>query len=400
MTTSNNESTEKLSVKENTVSQKNRSNPSEEIYVQRQASLASWIAKEGIDAVLFEDSENHREPAIRYFTGHPSDAVLIISADGKTALSPWDVNLAEKLAHTNISIPFTTFDRMAISAAKGLLSALKIQASSKIEIPPSTPYPLFLQYVDTLSGYDIRCHNNGAHQHAVEMRAIKDCFELTAIRKACSITDSIIDNIEKGVKDGSITTETDAALLIERECRKAGCERTGFDTLAAGPERSYGIHCFPSYTAGAFPADGLSILDFGVVIDGYTSDVTLTIAKGELSAAQEKLVTLVEKAYKGALSCYSGGSSIKNAALKVDEIFSKGRRSMPHGLGHGIGLETHESPFVRTRVPEEALFLPGMVVTCEPGLYDSKLGGCRLENDVLITASGCEVLTHSRIIRI
>ena len=73
---------------------------------------------------------------------------------------------------------------------------------------------------------------------------------------------------------------------------------------------------------------------------------------------------------------------------------------MPHSLGHGIGLEIHEAPFVRAAASSENLFLPGMVVTLEPGLYDAETGGTRLENDVLITEKGPEVLTHSRIIRI
>ena len=87
-----------------------------------------------------------------------------------------------------------------------------------------------------------------------------------------------------------------------------------------------------------------------------------------------------------------------SAAANADEIFSKARRAMPHGLGHGIGLEIHEAPFVRQRAAPECVFKPGMIVTLEPGLYDPELGGVRLENDVLITESGNEVLTRSRII--
>lgn len=73
---------------------------------------------------------------------------------------------------------------------------------------------------------------------------------------------------------------------------------------------------------------------------------------------------------------------------------------MPHGLGHGIGLEIHEFPFVRQRAEPEIEFAPGMIVTLEPGLYDKEAGGVRLENDVLITENGNEVITHSRIIRL
>ena len=85
--------------------------------------------------------------------------------------------------------------------------------------------------------------------------------------------------------------------------------------------------------------------------------------------------------------------------MKVDKIFAKAKRFMPHSLGHGIGLEAHEAPGIRLKSSQEEVFKVGMVATLEPGLYDVKLGGCRLENDILITENGPEVLTHARIIR-
>ena len=119
-----------------------------------------------------------------------------------------------------------------------------------------------------------------------------------------------------------------------------------------------------------------------------------------MSKTQEELILLVEKAFKKGLDLYKKGISIRTAAAKVDEIFAAGKRSMPHGLGHGIGLEIHEFPFVRQRAEPEIEFAPGMIVTLEPGLYDKEAGGVRLENDVLITENGNEVITHSRIIRL
>ena len=206
--------------------------------------------------------------------------------------------------------------------------------------------------------------------------------------------------IEEKIKTGEIKTESDVALLIERELRANGCQRTGFDTLAAGPERSFAIHAFPGYTNAAWPAQGLSILDFGVVYNGYTSDTTLTVAKGELTEGQEKIVRLVQKAADECLKLYVPGKTIVDAAKKADNVFAAEKMKMPHTLGHAIGLEIHEFPRVSTKVDPELTFAPGMILTLEPGLYDPKHGGCRLENDVLITAEGNEVITHSKIIRI
>ncbi|MBR5966294.1 MAG: aminopeptidase P family protein [Treponema sp.] len=367
------------------------------IYSDRRERFIQKMKSENIDAVIFEDSEDHRDPNVRYFSGHPSDAALVINQSGACVLIPWDDNLARQNAFVDKIIPSTRYERNTLRAIKAVLGTMKF-SSQKIEISPATPYPKFLEYVDELNIYDVLCKEKGVHSYAQEMRQCKDEYEIECVKEAARVGDLIIAQIEKQIKAGKIKTETDVALLIERECRARGCERTGFDTLAAGPERSFAIHAFPGYTAGAWPAKGLSILDFGVVYKGYTSDTTLTVAKGKLSAEQKKLLDLVQKAYNECLELYKKDVPVKAAAAKADEVFAKARRSMPHGLGHGIGLQIHEAPFVRQRADSECLFKPGMIVTLEPGLYDPDLGGVRLENDVLITESGNQVLTKSKIL--
>ncbi|MBO7175337.1 MAG: aminopeptidase P family protein [Spirochaetaceae bacterium] len=374
---------------------------------QRQRSFFQILREKKIDVAFFEDTEGRRDPSLRYFTGQPSDALLVLTAEGQSILIPWDVNMAQEMATVDAILPYTEFGRTATNALSQVLKQLELPSTVTIELPPSLPYPIYEKYqqaitqaLGTSKEIHLLCRENGVHQDAVNMRAIKDQYEINCIKRASAITDNLILLLEEGVRSGTITTEMDAALLIEGECRKAGCEGTGFDTLAAGPERSFGIHCFPPYTAGAFPATGLSILDFGVVVEGYTSDVTLTFAKGPLSPEQEKQLELVQQAYNAALEKYKNGLPIKDAAQIVDDIFAQAGRTMPHSLGHGYGLEAHEWPTVRTTQPPEALFRPGMVVTLEPGLYDTSLGGCRLENDILITPEGNEVLTKARIIRL
>ena len=209
-----------------------------------------------------------------------------------------------------------------------------------------------------------------------------------------------MDLLEHNVAAGLLPTEMDVALFIETECRKRGCEGTGFETLAAGPARSFGIHAFPAYTAEPFAGQGLSILDFGLKYRGYTTDVTLTFAREPLSQTQEKMLGLTEKAYARALSLIKDGTSAREVSLAADEVFSKARKSMPHALGHGIGLEAHEEPYLRSRSDNTSMLREGMIFTLEPGLYDPIQGGCRLENDILITAEGAEVLTNGRIIRL
>ena len=370
------------------------------IFEKRRNILIEEMKNTNIQAVVFSDNENHRNPAVRYYTNHPSDAIFILTKTGKSVLCPWDINIANQKAFVETIIPFTKFDRDEIKAVDGILKKLGLPENSRIEISPETSYLDFLDFVDRLPQYDVSCKKHGLHDFAVEQRMIKDEYEIQCTKKACEITNKIIDTIETQIKKKKIKTELEVALLIESECRKAGCERTSFETLAAGPSRSFAIHCFPSYTNGNFAENGLSILDFGVCYEGYASDVTLTIAKGKLSEKQEQMLSLVQEAFDEALKYYKKDIPVRNAAMKVDKIFAKAKMKMPHSLGHGTGLEIHEAPFVRSKASLETVFQPGMIVTLEPGLYDPELGGCRYENDIHITEDGNEVLTQSRIVRI
>lgn len=371
------------------------------IYKNRRAVLAQYLRENNTGACVFVDSEEHRDPAVAYYTGHANDCVLIIFSDGYSVLIPWDENLARQNGHFDKLVPYTRYKNSAIDATKAVLNICYTHGeNSKVELPPYLTYLEYLKFIDALSNYDCRCKEDGAHNFVVQCRMVKDDYEIECTKEAARVGDLIINEIECQIKDGRIKTETDVALLIERMLRENGCQRTGFDTLAAGPSRSFAIHAFPGYTAAQWPAQGLSILDFGVVYNGYTSDTTVTVAKGPLTEAQEKQLALVQKAYDECLKLYKPGKSIQEAAKKADSVFTTAKRKMPHTLGHAIGLEIHESPRVSSKTAPEVKFKTGMILTLEPGLYDVEIGGTRLENDVLITEDGNEVITNSRIIRV
>jgi Xaa-Pro dipeptidase len=357
---------------------------------------------------VFYDNEEHRDRAVRYFTGHPMDALLVITAAGRGMLVPWDVQMAGKMAPgvtTTLSVtPLTKFNMDAAAALKEVLPALGVVPGSRVDLAPYTSYPDYGNFSEKLEGYELLCRaKGGAHQEVITMRAVKDSTELAAIREAGRIACAIADLIEERVRDRTRTSETVVALLIEAQSRAMGAEGTSFDTLAAGPERSFGIHCFPNYTASPFgkvSGGGMSILDFGVCYQGYRSDITVTFLAPPLSSAQERLVALVDVAYHAALPLYRAGLRVREAAGAAAAVFSRDQRAMPHGLGHGVGLDIHEYPRVNVYATEETRFLADMVVTLEPGLYDTAFGGCRWENDILITTDSPEVLTRSRIVRL
>ena len=385
------------------------------VYQARLEKLWDWMAQEGIALVMFEDTEGRRDSTIRWLTGHPGDALLFLSlvlpsedqgiaAEKQNSqpsrislLMPWDLTLAKAYSRADMIISYNEFERRPKTAIKGVVEKLKIPAGSKIEIPPVTSYPAFLDFVGEMADFDIICREKSTSNHALNLRMIKDAEEIATLRKATDITNKIIDLLEKNVRSGKIKTEADAAMLIEIESRKRGCDGTGFETLAAGPDRSFGIHAFPAWTASPFAGQGLSILDFGLSFGGYTSDVTLTFVR-DPSPQQQKMVHLVEKAARLAAESLANGKEVSLVASAVDQLFAKSKKRMVHGLGHGIGLDAHEYPSVRNRPGERWELAPGMVIALEPGLYDPILGGCRLENDFVMTETGYEMLTEARII--
>ena len=143
-------------------------------YRNRQKEFAFMLQEENLAAAIFEDSENNRNSAIRYFTNHPGDAVLIITNSAETILCPWDENIAKKRAIATKIIGLTKYNRNSIKAIKEILSELNIKKDSRIDIPPTTPYPIFLKYVEALFSYNVLCRENGIHQKVDKMRAIKD----------------------------------------------------------------------------------------------------------------------------------------------------------------------------------------------------------------------------------
>ncbi len=368
------------------------------VYSDRCKLVAEELRKRQITVCMFEDTEGRRNPSVRYLSGHPSDALFFVSAEGKTALVPWDVNMAHAMAEAKEILPYTDFARSVPDAIIGLGKHWALPESSVVALPSATPYPLYVSYMEKCDGFDFSCTDDGMDEFVAGMRAIKDSEEIAIYRKVSKITDDIMDAIEKHVRAGDFKTESDVALFIERALRDAGCEATGFDTIAAGPSRSFGIHAFPSYSAASFGSNGFSILDFGVVYKGYTSDVTMTFVRGTLGDKQKTMLSLVQRAYDEAVALCKPGVQAKEPGKHVDALFKQAGFVMPHSLGHGVGLEAHEMPIMRSREDNTWELKPGQIITIEPGLYDPEAGGVRLENDVLITETGYEVLTHSRIV--
>ncbi|MBQ7288109.1 MAG: aminopeptidase P family protein [Clostridia bacterium] len=224
-----------------------------------------------------------------------------------------------------------------------------------------------------------------------DMRAIKSEDELEQIKKAQRIAErafeNILDFIRVGVSEKQIAAELDYAM------RKAGAERSAFDTIVVSGKRGALPHGEPSYKTIA-PGEFVT-MDFGAVVNGYHSDMTRTVAVGGASEAMEAVYQAVVAAQKKALAAASPNTALSvvdDAARK--EIKQAGfGEYFTHSTGHGVGLEIHEGPNLSPRA--QGTLKTGNVVTVEPGIYIPGKFGVRIEDMVYVTETGCENLTKS-----
>ncbi|MEO8678451.1 MAG: M24 family metallopeptidase, partial [Vicinamibacterales bacterium] len=189
--------------------------------------------------------------------------------------------------------------------------------------------------------------------------------------------------------------EREIAAMIETELRRVGFDKPAFDTIvAAGPNSA-----MPHHRAGdrVLQAGDLVILDFGGMLDGYAVDLSRTITVGRPGSRERRLLEDVAEAQQAAFKAVTVGrpaTTVDDAARKILEGKGLGE-AFSHGTGHGLGLEIHERPRVgRWRAGQaDELLEAGMVFTIEPGAYLPGWGGARIEDDVVVTATGAEWLT-------
>lgn len=233
-------------------------------------------------------------------------------------------------------------------------------------------------------------------------RVVKDAGEVAILREAGALLSAILQGVMADLAVGM--REMDVAASLESGMRRVGFMRPAFDTIvASGPAAA-----LPHARAGTrVLADGdLVVLDFGGVYNGYCVDLTRTISVGEPDRTRRHLYDSVREAQAAALAAVGPGVSaadVDAAARAILERRGYGE-AFVHGTGHGLGLEVHEAPRIgrprpssspagRTNLPEPATLATGMVITIEPGAYLPGLGGVRIEDDVLVTSTGHDLLT-------
>lgn len=222
------------------------------------------------------------------------------------------------------------------------------------------------------------------NQLAQKLRKVKDDYEIECIRKAATIADDAFKNLLTMVHAGM--TEKQVARMLEDEMLRLGSEHAAFPTISAsGPNGSL-PHAIPSDRA--IEEGDLLTLDFGARVNGYVSDMTRTIGFGKISPELRELYERVKTAQQMALDAIRPGMRCSDVdKIARDYLEERYPGAFGHSLGHGVGLQVHEYP--RLSTASDDVLAVGNAVTVEPGVYIPGLGGCRIEDTVIVTEDGC-----------
>lgn len=347
----------------------------EEILRKRHSKVLKLIEQTGIDALVVGKESN-----LYYLTGlRPiGTAILLIRRTGE------------------LKVYGSKLDFFELEKAFGEIS-IETGNSNK------GPFQIFLddikdaKYLEADEDAGVLISNMIKSKHLLlktgnnfieKLRRVKDEVEIETISKSCAIARKIIDEAIENVKPG--ITERELAKTIEKRIIEESDEKA-FETLVASGHRSAIPHGKP--TEKKINENELVVIDMGVEIQGYKSDITRTVLVGEGDEHKRKILETVIEAHDAAIRKVQAGVKISEVSKEADTVIEKAgmKDFVLHGLGHGVGLDIHEEPTVNTK--NEELLEAGNVITIEPGIYVKGLGGARWEDTILVENVGYKILT-------
>jgi Xaa-Pro aminopeptidase len=341
----------------------------------RRDRVAQRLAALDLDALLVT-----RLPNVRYLTGYTgSNGQVVIGrnaavffTDGRyIAQSAREVPDLERVIYAN---DFSGTFRTSAEA----LGARRIGFESA-----GVTHKLFRQ-LEALDGLEL----TPTEEEIERLRWVKEPEELELIRQAQRITDRAFDEILPKLAEG--VSERDIALELDWSMLRAGAEDVAFESIVAFGESASEPHHSP--TERALKRGELVKLDFGALYEGYHSDMTRTVSFGEPSSELRELYELVRRSQQAGVDAVRSGIEGKDADRASRSVIEDAGYGewFSHGLGHGVGLEIHEGPTLRSN--SEEVLPVGAVVTVEPGVYIPGEAGVRIEDMVEVTEDGCRVI--------
>ncbi|EMT50771.1 MULTISPECIES: M24 family metallopeptidase [Brevibacillus] len=354
------------------------------MYQERIQRILAYLQKQGIDAALITLPKH-----VYYLTGfltepHERFMGLVIPAAGEPSLivpaldreaAAEASGIKQILTHTDTDNPYEVLKQALPSG----LNKLGLEKSH-----------MTLDRFETMSALVSAGSYVDIEEPLREMRLIKTADEVARIKHAVKLVEDALDETVKKVKPG--VTETELVAELEYQMKRLGAEGPSFASMVLAGEKSALPHGNPG---DRDVREGeLLLFDIGVSADGYVSDITRTFAVGDISDQLRDIYATVLAANEAAIAEVRPGvtfAHLDQTARGVIEAKGYGEYFM-HRLGHGLGMDVHEYPSVHGQNQEE--LRPGMVFTIEPGVYVPGVGGVRIEDDVLVTEDGCEVLTR------
>ncbi len=350
-------------------------------YRQRQARIRSWLEEAAVDAIMVSSPAN-----VRYLSGFTGEGHLILTAEAGAICSD-----------SRFQIEAEQADGLAIAISpNGHLEAaaefLNSEAAGKLAFEEHVLTYSQFRKLEKAFGTDGLEPVSGVVE---EQRIIKDAGEVSAIRKAAQTVDTALTELLAEVQPGP--TEKELAIELDHRILLNGADTIAFPTIAASGPSAACPHAQPTDRRLA-EGDMLKI-DVGCCLEGYCSDMTRTIFLGEPDERFSKIYSVVLAAQQAALEQVGPGvtcAQLDKIARDVVQAAGFGEYFI-HGLGHGVGLEVHEAPRVSARSDE--VLAAGMVITVEPGIYIEGWGGVRIEDLVVVTEDGCEILSKTPKLR-
>lgn len=347
---------------------------------RRRENLSRLLDEEQLDAFLISSAVN-----ITYLTGFTGDSSYLIVERGMALLIS-DSRYTQQIEEESPGLPvhIRTANQKTIEAIAEALTKRKL---TKVGFESTA---LHVADFETLKELAPAIDWKGEERRVEQLRMIKDESEIAEIRQAIAIAERAFSAFTSLLRPQD--TEKDLHDLMEHYIRRAGGKESSFPPIVAAGKRAALPHAPP--TMQAIGEEELLLVDWGSKGRLYMSDLTRVLAIRRISAKLEEAHKVVINAQKRAIDAVRPGVTAEEVdAAARSAITESGHAGVfGHGLGHGIGLQIHEGPWLRPHSP--TVLEPGMVFTIEPGVYLPGWGGVRIEDDVLVTPDGCEVLTR------
>lgn len=350
---------------------------------KRIKKVVERISEKELDGLLLVKNEKIIKENVRYITGFTgSTAYVVITPQRKILLL--DVKYIDQAEEQCPEFEIIRYDQPFTKKLREVVKELNIKKLG-VEFSGLT-MDIFKTIKDALSVVEL-VESNGIIE---SLRAVKDREEIKLIEEASRIAGKTYEHILDFFKVG--VREKDIALEFEYFMRKSGADGLAFDLILVSGERTTHQHGVPSekkINNGDFV-----IIDFGALYNDYRCDITRTFVVGQATAKQNDIYYTVKRAQQKGLDLLKAGVRGKNVCVDVRKIIEDAGYGdyTGYGLGHGVGLEIHEDPYIRSY--GELVFEEGQVVTVEPGIYIPGWGGVRIEDTVVIEKNSCKVLTN------